>query len=302
MLHRLNLLPLLIIPVLTTGFVLREGIVELPWSGEPKTAATLPPSEEFSIRSENTDATYRIDVQPPHHYNAEGDPYPVFYVLESRSTGEGYDEFITPLLRKKLIPDIIFVSITLPAPRGAGFARLMVPEDKRPHLHTWTDDLTFYPNPQDPDEGGRAEAFVAFLEEELFPEIDRRYHTNPDDRGIGAAGLGALFAVEMSYRQPGFFERAVAVAPRATYADHAIIDAIRAAPRNRTVTGQTRLYIGVGGDQHPAFIRGVELLSDALAQVSPDGVTYRAEILRGLTQASQVVPSAHAGLTFVYDN
>ncbi len=299
MLYKLNLLPLLIIPLLSSAYVVRAGVVELPWSGPERTAATLPPVESFTIKSTHTGVEYVVFVQVPHDYNEDGDRYPVFYTLQAGPSGDVYDDMIAPLIRRGQIPDVIFVAIMRPQGRRGGGAFFGSLGANRTKVRTWADDLTFYVNSED-QTGGGADAFVSFLDEELIPRIDGEYHTDRADRGIGGMDLGGSFAVEVSYRHPGMFERAIAISPRVHFADYAMVDGLRSIQVQRRRRPVTRLYIGSGADNHPMMTSGFELLEGALRQIESRTVEVKIEQLRGRDRDNELIPAAQAGLRFVY--
>jgi hypothetical protein len=300
MLHRLNLIPLLIIPVLRAMYVLREHIVELPWKKDARTEATLSPAEQFDLTSAHTGATYRIEVQVPHGYSAGERRFPVFYTLQLGSARRLYAEWVLPLLRRGEIPEAIVVSITIPVAESLSAVAVRLSQAAKGHKgHTWADDFTFVPDPSAPAPGGHGEAFLAFIEKELMPQINARYRTDPHDRGIAGMGPGGLFAVSVSFRRPDLFRRAIAIAPRVHWADHAIVDEVQA-PRADPPRRPVRLYAAVGDADYPVYVNGLALLRDALDRAPEGFVEFEAETLRGRTHESQVVPAAQAGLRFVY--
>lgn len=300
MLYRLNLIPLLIIPVLTSMYLIRERIIEVPGFGPEKTSETLPPAEHFEIASAHTGVTYQISVQLPHEYDPKGDRYPVFYTLQADATAEGFDEMIAPLLQRGRIPDMIYVSITRQLPRQGLFAALEQRGRTQRDTHSWADDLTFYPDPADPAEGGGAEKFVLFLREELFRKIDMSYNSLRTDRGIGGRDLGGSFAVEICYREPALFKRAIAISPRVHFADYAMIDGLRALELRQRRRALTRLYVGSGADNYPMVVHGFELLQGVLDQLDTRTVDVKCELLRGRSGDNEVVSAAQAGLRFAY--
>jgi predicted alpha/beta superfamily hydrolase len=301
MLYKLNLIPLLIIPVLTSVYLVRERIIEVPGFGPEKTAETLPPAEHFEIASVHTGATYQVSVQLPHEYDPNGEGYPVFYTLQADPTAESFDEIIAPLLQRGRIPDIIYVSITRQLPRQNLFMALERGGRAQRDSHSWADDLTFYADPADPAEGGGAEKFLQFLREELFQMIDTKYNSLRTDRGIGGRDLGGSFAVEVSYRHPGLFKRAIAISPRVHFADYAMIDGLRALELRQRRRTLTRLYVGSGADNYPMVVHGFELLQGVLDQLNTRTVDVQSELLRGRGGDNEVVPAAQAGLRFAYD-
>jgi predicted alpha/beta superfamily hydrolase len=69
-----------------------------------------------------------------------------------------------------------------------------------------TRDYTPTAPAEDPG-GGQAQAFLAFLRDELIPLIDRRYRTDPADRALGGHSLGGLFTTYTLLHEPSLFRR-----------------------------------------------------------------------------------------------
>jgi len=306
--QRLPLVPLLLIPLLTAYFVSGRGIVEVPWLKARYTMETLPESEMFAMTSEETGSTYRIFVQPPHGYHESEARYPVFYSVDGPPATPIYEEMILPLLRKGRISDTIFIGVVLPSPpRPAGnvFARMAqrwVPAGG-PVATPRTRQLTFHEDEQYGEGGsGQGEAFLTFFRDEIVPEVDRRYRTQPGDRGLGGFDLGGLFAVEAGLRAPDVFSRIIAIAPRVQWADYALVDWVRARGGDPTPQWPRRIYLAVGDQDSDAFVNGWRTLTHALQSAAGSELTLHSELLRARNHGDVVIPAAQSGLTFVYED
>jgi len=300
--RKLNLLPLLIIPLLSTGYVLREGIIENPWFGKLPSSDALPKLEAINVKSDYTDVSYRIEIQPPIGYSADGEAYPVLYVIDQASSTTTFDQVWAPLLKNRQVPDTIVVYVSYLVNRQAEFMKEMqrAKTGSKVHGHTREDDFTYHVDPKDEANGGKADQFTKFLELEVFPKVEGKYHTNPDDRAIAGFGQAASYAAMVAFHSPDLFHRIVAVGPFVPYANNVLVEDVKALGPSRTARSTTRMYLGMGEDDYEVRIAAFETLRDTLKQIHVPNLEYRAEILLGRTYKDMVYPGSRAGLKYVY--
>jgi len=169
----------------------------------PTWAQTTPPrvmvehSAQHSFTSKATTRTYEIMVSVPDDYETSGKPYPVLYVL---------DGWHFPLLAfiqhnsiySKRMPPVIMVVI------GHGHP---------PNLNYVREQDFLGPTSQPKGTSGHAERFLAFLEGELIPFIERQYRTIPSDRALLGHSYGGAFAIYTLSERPELFQRIVCVSP-----------------------------------------------------------------------------------------
>lgn len=109
-----------------------------------------------------------------------------------------------------------------------------------------------------PSTGGSAK-FIAFLEKELQPFIDKHYRTNTS-RSIIGQSLGGLLATEVLLRKPGLFNRYLIVSPSLWW-DHESLLSIRP----EAVPEKTTVYIAVG-KEGKAMEKDARQLADKLGK------------------------------------
>lgn len=63
---------------------------------------------------------------------------------------------------------------------------------------------------------GGAREFLAFMEREVIPAIEKRYRVHPGDRGIAGHSYGGLFAAWVQRNRPEVFQRYLLVSPPRT--------------------------------------------------------------------------------------
>jgi len=129
--------------------------------------------------------------------------------------------------------------------------------------------------------GGRGEAYLRFLLDEVKPLVDSRFHTLPlrDRTGIAGSSLGGLISLFGFFRHPGAFGFVAALSPSLWFAGGAIFPVIEAAP---FVPG--RIYIDFGTEESPEALDDLRRLRRILtAKGYREGDTLRVVEDRGAT-------------------
>jgi predicted alpha/beta superfamily hydrolase/predicted TIM-barrel fold metal-dependent hydrolase len=136
-----------------------------------------------------------------------------------------------------------------------------------------------------PDSGG-AGAFLAEIDRELIPRIDRRYRTHPY-RVLMGHSLGGLFALHVLAKQPSRFDAYVAVSPTLTWDT----DYLERAFAERPPAGKD-VFVMMGNEEAPnvaAFHRLKTVLPAASLQFAEEE-DHNSTPLRGF----------HDGLRFIF--
>jgi len=94
-----------------------------------------------------------------------------------------------------------------------------------------------------PTTGGSAK-FIAFIQKELQPYIEKNYHTN-ESRMIIGESLGGLLATEILFKQPALFNRYVIVSPSLWWDNGSLLNK-DAAILHEGFSSTLQVYIGVG--------------------------------------------------------
>jgi predicted alpha/beta superfamily hydrolase len=91
---------------------------------------------------------------------------------------------------------------------------------------------------------GQSEKFIAFLEKDLQPYIERRYKTTPSKTIIGQS-LGGLLATEILLKKPTLFSKYMIISPSLWWDDASLLK-IRSSVLEESFRTPTDVYIGVG--------------------------------------------------------
>jgi predicted alpha/beta superfamily hydrolase len=228
----------------------------------------------YTLRSETLGMERRITVYPAPGDNPRSSRrYPVLYSLDGQS------------FRHNRLP-AIWVRVL----NAAGLTEPLVVVA----IHgEGTRDIDFRPpNPvpahNDPPIAGRDAAFVAFLRDELFPFVDRRYRSSAY-RIISGHSLGGFFAVDRLSRSPGLFQAHFAYSPTFSH-DRASLPRLRAAmamPRREPAL----LYMNIGEESGLSYMTYFRRAT-AIVAARQDGAALiaQSERHRGMVHPIVMIP------------
>ncbi len=167
----------------------------------------IPVYDSFTIHSKNVAETRTINVWTPNEYKSSTDLLPVMYMADG-GIKEDFPHIantISALIKAKKITPIILVGIENTQRRKDLTGTTVVEEDKQIA----------------PVVGG-SEKFRAFISEELFPEIDKRYRTT-NKKGILGESLSGLFVIETFFLKPEMFDYYIAFDPSLWWNNHYLV-------------------------------------------------------------------------------
>jgi predicted alpha/beta superfamily hydrolase len=108
--------------------------------------------------------------------------------------------------------------------------------------------------------GGGAEAFTAFLLEELKPFIEARYPVDPRNAALMGHSLAGIYTASMLARRPGAFAGYVIASP-SVWAQPDIVARLAAAPRAAV---RPRVFVAYGGAEPADMVEGGRTLARAV--------------------------------------
>lgn len=173
-----------------------------------------------------------VNIYLPEGYNpTDTTRYPVIYLLD----GSADEDFIhvVGLVQFNTFPWIN----QLPKSIVVGIANV----DRRrdfTYPTTITEDQKKYPT------AGHSEKFIAFIEKELQPFIEKNYKTNHFRSLIGQS-LGGLLATEILFTKPTLFSHYIIISPSLWWDDGSLL-AQSPALLQKEFSSSVKIYLGVG--------------------------------------------------------
>ncbi|HEU0126781.1 alpha/beta hydrolase [Flavobacterium sp.] len=184
------------------------------------------------IQSKELNEKRTLNIYLPEGYNpAEATKYPVIYLLD----GSADEDFIHI---SGLVQFNSFEWINqVPKSIVVGIATV---DRKRDFTFPTTieNDKTRFPTT------GHSDQFIAFIEKELQPFIEKKYKTTESKMIIGQS-LGGLLGTEILLKKPSLFNKYVIVSPSLWWNNGSLLD-LDAEVLKENYKPQTEIYIAVG--------------------------------------------------------
>ena len=202
----------------------------------------IPAHDTFTLDSKQVSEKRVINVWTPENYNKSTDSLPVMYMADG-GIKEDFPHIantMAQLIKDKSIPPMILVGIENTQRRRDLTGPTQIEEDKKiaPIV-------------------GESAKFRAFLNDELIPEINKRYRTSTK-KGILGESLSGLFVMETLFLKPDMFDYYIAFDPSLWWNNHELV---RMAKGNlkKLPTSEKRLWFA-GSGAEDIFIHTNELV------------------------------------------
>lgn len=240
--------------------------------------------QNVQIQSEILKESRSLTISKPDSYGNGTDRFPVLYLLDGETNFEYTAAIVHFLADSDRIPEMIVVAI-----------------NNRDAEHR-THDLT--PPSQDeienrfsPGNGG-ADAFLAFISDELVPYVEQNYRTRPYRILVGHS-FGGLFAIHALVTKPKLFNAYIAIDPTISWNNGAEITRVqhflpnvKDLPVDVFITAAN--YFGT-------TTPGVRSLVGLLDGNTPRGFRWNFEWMKEENHLSIPLPSVYSGLNTIFE-
>ena len=200
----------------------------------------IPPHDEFTIESKQVGEKRNINVWTPPDYKISTDSLPVMYMADGGIIDEDFPQIantLAELVKSKSIPPMILVGIANTQRRRdlTGFTEVEKDREIAPVV-------------------GGSEKFRAFIKEELFPEINKRYRTTNEKSIIGES-LSGLFVVETFLLTPDMFDNYIAFDPSLWWNNHSLVKTAKHHLENFPKTEKRIWFAGSSAEDISSFTK-----------------------------------------------
>lgn len=226
----------------------------------PSFDALFPSTRYFEIDSNIAGERFSAWVTPPAQYDA--DPtraYPVVYQVDGNLFFPTTTPFHQPGQSDTMSPQLpfILVSVGYSAQESHAWAWLRVrdllpPGEKVPDVMMQAVDMTVQAGLMPREEGDRylemfanpaADKFLAFLEQELHPQLAKAFRIDADNVGLWGVSYGGLFAAYVAIKRSDLFKRIGASSPGIIGEDSQIFELYREAVATQRDYSDRHLHI-----------------------------------------------------------
>jgi predicted alpha/beta superfamily hydrolase len=260
-----------------------------PASAEDKSPSypphTIPGSELRVLPANGAGRHYQLSVGLPASYAKEtGRRYPVVYVTDGYWDFQKLDAARGSLVFDKVVPEFIIV--------GLGYAGENLDYGR---LRAWELSPVRF---GDAPDTGRAADFLATIETEIIPFVEREYRADPAHRVLAGASLGGLFTLYAMYSKPALFSAWVAVTPAVAVNDSWLLGyEQKFAQAGGDLKG--RLFASMGENENPGFLSAILQYNSRIASRRYPHLAYQFRIIDGERHAGMQLESYTRGLRFV---
>jgi predicted alpha/beta superfamily hydrolase len=220
--------------------------------------ADIKDTEPFSfgvidkIQSTELAESRTLNIYLPEGYNKDSATlYPVVYLLDG-SANEDYPH-IAGLVQFLNMSDLMPKTIVV------GIANV---DRKRDFTFPTTiaADLKDYPTT------GKSEKFMAFIENELQPYIQKKYKVSTTKTIIGQS-LGGLLATEILAKKSHLFDTYIIVSPSLWWDNQSLL--LKLPEYLKTTPCRNKKIYLAGGNEHPVMVRDTKALAESLEKNIP---------------------------------
>lgn len=244
-----------------------------------------PSVQERSLQSTRLGEARRYRIRLPESYARTPDErYPVIYVLDGASQDVHTAASAALMARIGAMPEAIVVGI--PNTSGEGRNRDYTPPGMRQDAE------------QANSPSGQADRFLAFLQGELIPQVERDFRTS-DERMLVGNSRGGLFVVYALTAEPGLFGAYIANSPALWRDDAAMVHRLDTFLRSHRGLHAT-LFLSLGGAENPKMTYAYRQAIAMLQREAPAGLRWKAYSTPGATHADNAQKATPLALQWAY--
>ncbi len=258
-------------------------------------ATIIKDSITHRIKSEHVGGMeYLINVHLPLAYGMNEDIYPVIYYTDAFVCTEIAAGTKKILELSGKIANTILVGIS----HEGDFMRF-VSDRSRDLIPTHVPQNKVMVYPEATPASGGADNFLAFIEHELFPLIEKEYRVDTSDRGLIGSSYGGLFAAWTMVNRPELFQRYIITSP-AQYWDDYLFFKQEEELWQKSQTLNAKVYISAGEKEPEPFLQSVIRFRERFTAHSYKGFEFAFQIMRERDHDTSFIEALPNALLYLY--
>lgn len=267
--------------------LLALGVSAAASAGQTQKKFVLGNTDIVSVKSAYTGQTHELIIVYPDSYWSNPDKkYPVLYFTDAYWDTPLLASAYGNLVYDKMTPEFIMVGLSYPDGTDVGSARV------RDFTYTsmWTAPGS-----------GKGDQFLNFLEKEVAPLIESKYHGDKDNRTLAGASLGGLFTLGAAMKTPDFFTGYIALSPTVVWDSGAVFKLEDALARQHRSL-KARVFISVGSLEPGQYRESIEQFEKQLATHQYKGLQLQSVTIQGMSHGTSKLEGYLRGLKWVWEN
>ncbi|MFX3636750.1 MAG: alpha/beta hydrolase [Candidatus Pristimantibacillus sp.] len=261
----------------------------------PELSFEFPGTKQLIMHARRNGREYRIFVSSPASPPPE-EGYPVLYALDGNASFASLTEAMRLFSRSPHgIEPAVVVSIGYDSNE---------PIATNQRFYDYTEQADSSELPPRPDgtawpETGGADLFLAFIEEELKPAIERRFIIDRKRQALFGHSLGGLFVLHVLFTQPALFNTYIAGSPSIWWKNNSLLERWpQLEEKLQRSELDARLFIGIGSEEKPHMVRDAEQLYTQLLPFNEQGLQLSFRKFEGEGHLTVIPSLISSALTF----
>jgi predicted alpha/beta superfamily hydrolase len=229
---------------------------------------------------------YLLYVKFPASYAAHPERrYPVVYLCDGYWGFTLLNAVAGALDYDRVAPEFIVV--------GLGYAGENLDYGK---MRLW--ELAPIPAPDNPDTG-HADRFLAALETQIIPTVERDYRGDPSQRILMGSSLGGAFTLYSLFHKPDLFAGYIAISPSVDYQNWAFREENAFAKAHPQLA--KRLFISVGTCEWTDYVAHIQAFDRQLRSHTYNDLAYQFRLIDGERHGTTNAEATTLGLRFIFE-
>lgn len=142
---------------------------------------------------------------------------------------------------------------------------------------------------------GGAEKYLSFIEQELIPELEKKYNIN-SFRILAGHSLGGLFALYTMHKSPNLFSAIIAASPSVSYGESVLLRQYLPAVSAQAKGFPRFLYFTVSDNDLPGYASENEKLKNILSEKPVHDLHWQFQEMQGYTHWTTAPATYYKGL------
>ena len=240
-------------------------------------------AKKIKITSSLLNEEETIFVSLPKKYSTSGKSYPVIYILDGSETMISYaNGLIKSLSDCEIIPELIVVAIA---------------SNDRNRDYTPIKP-THFPDFVNVSTAGHADQFLSFVENELFPFVEKNYRTVPC-RIFAGHSFGGLCVTYAFVTRNDMFNSYIATSPSISWC----FDLVNGKYNDKIAASNIKnknYYISATENEDSLFIKDVFSFARVLELKASPNIHWNCSLVKNEDHATQITNGLYNGLRYIY--
>lgn len=242
--------------------------------------------EERYLNSNETNSSFKLHIYLPPTYTDTQKKYPLMIINDasvSMGLAQGTFDCLTMLQE---IPEAIVVGISYPFNSNLEVARNRFRDMTPTHIEGY-------------EPSGKADSYIAFLKNELFPYIEDNYRVDTTDRCFYGHSLGGLLGAHILIDQPDLFNRYIFGSPSLWWDNFEVVKRL-SSKSSLPAENLKAIYTYVGSDEGDMMIAPLNKFHEFLKIKTGGTIKTHNQVYQGENHISVIPAAFSTAVKFVY--